>query len=366
MNEHGDTNGPQPDPDAPEPDESEVRPKRRHLRWILGALLVVILTAELVYIWPDLSKSFSNLGDIRWQWVAAAVLASLVSMSSFARVQRCLLGIAGVHVRQRQSLSVAYAANSMSVTLPGGPLIATTFTYRQTRIWGASPVVATWQLVMAGALQGIGLALVGLGGALLVGARTNPFSLLFTIGGLFAFLVLAQYAASRPDWVEGVGITALQAVNRLRKKPNLYGVKSWRHIVGQISAVRMDRADTGRAFGWSLLNWIADASCLAFACYAIGGAPSYSGLAVAYAAGNAAGSAIPLLPAGLGVMDAVLVPALTASGMTGAQALSAVVVYRLVSFLMVAIIGWIVFAFRFRGSAQTDEGPDIEPLWRQG
>lgn len=347
----------------PEADKATTTPKRRYLRWIFGALLLVILTVELILVWPDLSQSVRNLSDIRWQWVAAAVVASLVSMSSFARVQRCLLGVAGVHVRQRQSLSVAYAANSMSVTLPGGPVLATTFTYRQTRIWGASRVVATWQLVMAGALQGIGLALVGLAGALLVGASTNPFSLLFTVGGLIAFLVLAQYAASRPDWLEGIGITALQGFNRFRKKPSTRGVAQWKHIVGQIGAVRMDRADTGRAFGWSLLNWIADASCLAFACYAIGGHPSFAGLAVAYAAGNAAGSAIPLLPAGLGVMDAVLVPALTASGLTSAEAVSAIVVYRLVSFVLVAVIGWIVFALRFRGGTQPDEGPDIEPLW---
>ncbi|NHU46270.1 lysylphosphatidylglycerol synthase domain-containing protein, partial [Rhodococcus sp. A14] len=90
------------------------------------------------------------------------------------------------------------------------------------------------------------------------------------------------------------------------------------------------------------------------------------GLAVAYAAGNAARSAIPLLPAGLGVMDAVLVPALTASGMTGAEAVSAIVVYRLVSFLLMATIGWIVFAARFRGAQQQgEEGPDPAPLWRR-
>src|SRR5574340_1343425 len=369
---------PQPEPQAQPPDndlepdknlEEELEPgeaappRWRRLRWILGIVLVAVLAIELVLIWPELSESVRNLGDLRWGWVIGAVGASLVSMSSFARVQRCLLRVANVHVHQRQSLSVAYASNSMSGTLPGGPVLATGFVYRQTRSWGASPVVATWQLVMAGVLQAIGLALIGLVGALLVGARTNPFSLIFTIGGMFAFLVLVQYAATRPDALEGVGVTALRAVNTIRKKPLRHGVRHWKHIVAQVSAVRMDRRDTTRAFGWSLSNWIADACCLAFACYAIGGHPSFAGLAVAYAAGTAAKSAIPLLPAGLGVMDAILVPALTASGLTGAQAVSAVVVYRLVSFLLIAIIGWIVFALRFRGAPREGEAPDIEPLW---
>lgn len=343
--------------------DHHAKPRRRRVEWVVGAILIAVLTTEAVLIWPDLSESVRNLDELRWGWVAAAVIASLSSMSSFARVQRCLLGVAGVHIRQRQSLSVSYAANSMSVTLPGGPVLATTFTYRQTRLWGATPVVATWQLVMAGALQATGLALVGVTGALLVGARTNPFSLIFSFGGLCAFLVLAQYAASRPDALEGVGITALRALNSLRKKPALSGVHHWKRIVDQMGAVRLSRVQAARAFGWSLLNWIADASCLAFACYSIGGHPSFAGLAVAYAAGNAARSAIPLLPGGLGVMDAVLVPALTASGMTSAEAVSAIVVYRLVSFLFLAVIGWIVFALRFRGAQHDGEGPDLEPLW---
>ncbi|WP_072687104.1 TIGR00374 family protein [Rhodococcus marinonascens] len=341
-------------------------PRRRRVEWAIGGVLIVVLTVEVILVWPDLSDSIRNLGDIEWVWLAAAVAASLASMSSFARVQRCLLGVAGVHVRQRQSLAVTYAANSMSATLPGGPVLAATFTYRRTRIWGATPVVATWQLVMAGALQAVGLALLGLTGALLVGAKTNPFSLIFTFGGLCAFLVLAQYAASRPNALEGVGITALRAFNSVRKRPPLTGVRQWMHIVNQMSAVRMGRSDTARAFGWSLFNWIADVSCLAFACYAIGGHPALAGLAVAYAAGKAAGSAIPLLPGGLGVMDAVLVPALTASGMSGAEAVSAIVVYRLVSFLLMAAIGWIVFAVRYRGAQQDEDGPDLEPLWPRG
>ncbi|RZL76978.1 MAG: UPF0104 family protein [Rhodococcus sp. (in: high G+C Gram-positive bacteria)] len=345
--------------------DSPPTPRGRRVRWLLGILLVVVLTVEIVLIWPHLSESIQNLGDLRWGWVAAAVVASLASMFSFARVQRCLLGVADVHVRQRQSLAVTLAANSMSVTLPGGPVLATTFSYRQTRIWGASPVVATWQLVMAGVLQATGLALVGLTGALMVGAKTNPFSLIFTFGGLCAFLVVAQYAASRPNALEGVGITAIRVANAVRKKPPLTGIRTWKHIVDQMSAVRMSRTDTARAFGWSLFNWVADASCLAFACYAIGGHPSFAGLAVAYAAGNSARSVIPLLPAGLGVMDAVLVPTLTAAGLSGAEAVSAIVVYRFVSFILMAAIGWIVFGVRYRGVAQDEEGPDLGPLWGQ-
>ena len=77
-------------------------------------------------------------------------------------------------MRQWRSEAAFYAGNALSTTLPGGPVLSATFIYRQQRIWGASPVVASWQLVMSGALQVIGLALLGLGGAFLLGAKQEP------------------------------------------------------------------------------------------------------------------------------------------------------------------------------------------------
>lgn len=351
--------------DGPAEGTGPFTPKRRRcLKWIVGGLLVVVLTVEVVLVWPELSSSVRGLDHLHWAWIVAAICASMAEMSTFARVQRALLSAAGVKVSQRQSLSVALAANSMSVTLPGGPVVGTTFTYRQMRHWGAPPVVATWQLVMAGLLQAAGLALLGLVGALLVGASNNPFSLIFSIGGLLLLVLLIQYAAGNPGSFESIGLLALRAVNRIRKKPAEWGARAWKKIVAQLSAVQLDRPHAARAFGWSLMNWVCDGACLTFAAYAVGGTPSLAGIAVAYAAGTATSRAIPLLPAGLGVMDAVLVPALTASGMTGAQALSAVVVYRLISFVLVAAVGWVVFAFRYRGTGRDDEeSPPHLKIW---
>jgi uncharacterized protein (TIRG00374 family) len=109
------------------------------------------------------------------------------------------------------------------------------------------------------------------------------------------------------------------------------------------------------AFGWSLFNWIADVACLAFAAYAAGGKPSLAGVRVAYAAARAVGS-IPLMPGGLLVVEAVLVPGLVSSGMTLAAAISAMLIYRLVSWIFISAIGWVVFFFMFR--TETDVDPD--------
>jgi uncharacterized membrane protein YbhN (UPF0104 family) len=152
------------------------------VRWVILGIVAIVLAVEIALGWHQLAKAWLSLYTAKWWWLLAAVLAAAASMHSFAQIQRTLLKSAGVHVKQLRSEAAYYAANSLSTTLPGGPVLSATFLLRQQRIWGASTVVASWQLVMAGVLHAVGLALLGLGGAFLLGAKNNPFSLLFTLG----------------------------------------------------------------------------------------------------------------------------------------------------------------------------------------
>ena len=90
-----------------------------------------------------------------------------------------------------------------------------------------------------------------------------------------------------------------------------------------------------------------------FACYAAGGRPSLLGVIVAFVAARAVGS-IPLMPGGLLVVEAVLVPGLVSSGMTLAAAISAMLIFRMISWIFIAGIGWVVFFFMFRTETDVD------------
>lgn len=330
------------------------------VRWVVLAVVAIVLAVEVALGWDQLAKAWGSLFEAEWWWLVAAMAAAAASMHSFAQIQRTLLASAGVHVRQLRSEAAFYAANSLSTTLPGGPVISATFLLRQQRIWGASTVVASWQLVMSGVLQAVGLAILGLGGAFFLGAKNNPFSLLFTLGGFVTLLLLAQAVASRPELIEGIGVRILARLNSIRSKPADTGLAKWREMLMQLESVSLSRRDLGVAFGWSLFNWVADVACLGFAAYAAGGHASVAGLTVAYAAARAVGT-IPLMPGGLLVVEAVLVPGLVSAGMTLPNAISAMLIYRLISWLFIAAIGWVVFFFVFRTEKSSDADSDEPP-----
>jgi hypothetical protein len=288
--------------DAPASDaargEGQARSKYWWLRWVVLGVAVIVLGVELGLVWDQLARAWLTVYHANWWWVLAALVASLTSVDCFVHMQRTLLRSAGVKVKHWRSETAVYASNALSTTLPGGPVLSATFMYRQQRIWGATPVVASWQLVMAGAMQIVGLALLGLGGAFLLGAKNNPFSLIFTLGGFVTLIVLAQAVASRPDLIDGIGVRVLSWVNYLRAKPSDNGLHKWRETLQQLESVSLTRRELATAFSWSMLNWFADMACLLFATHATGGRPSLAGLTVAYAAARAVGT-IPLMPGGL-------------------------------------------------------------------
>jgi putative heme transporter len=317
------------------------------LRWAVPVLAAAVIAVEVALVRDQLAQAWHSVISAKWSWVLAAVAAALLSIHGLAEVQRALLRSAGVIVNPWRSESAFYAGNALSTTLPGGPVVSAAFMYRQQRAWGASPVVASWQLVMSGALQVVVIALMGLGGALLIGAKTNPFSLIFTLGWVVALIVLVQAVATRPELVDGIGVRLISWVNRVRRKPRDTGVARWRELMSQLESVSLTHRAAATALSLSLLNRVADAACLLFSAYAAGGHPSPAALVVAFAAARAVGS-IPLMPGGLLVVEAVLVPGLVTSGMPLAASLSAVLIYRAISWVFISTIGWVVFFFLYR------------------
>jgi putative heme transporter len=301
------------------------------LRWVALAVVTIVLAIEVALAWDQLAKAARSLYTAKWWWLLASALAAVLLMHSFAEVQRTLLASAGLRVRELRSEAAYYAANALSTTLPGGPVLAATFLLRQQRVWGASTLVASWQLVMSGVLQAVGLALLGLGGAFFLGARNNPFSLVFTLGGFVALLLLAQAVASRPELIDGIGGRVLSMFNSIRGRPANTGLAKWREMLCQLESVSLSRRDMATAFSWSLVNRFADVACLGFAAYAAGAHASLGGLTVACAAARAAGT-IPLLPG----------------------AVSTMLIYRLISWLLLAAVGWVVFFFMFRTDNELD------------
>ena len=74
---------------------SPARRRWRWVRWVVLVLIAVTLIVEAVLIWPKLKDAWASIGELNWAWVLACVVAAMLSMDSFAQVQRTLFRSAG-------------------------------------------------------------------------------------------------------------------------------------------------------------------------------------------------------------------------------------------------------------------------------
>jgi glycosyltransferase 2 family protein len=102
--------------------------------------------------------------------------------------------------------------------------------------------------------------------------------------------------------------------------------------------------------GGALLLSFAYILCLEASVLALGGSAPFASIAVVYLTGSALGSAVPT-PGGIGAVEAALSAGLTAAGLPGITAVSAVLLFRLVTFWLPVPLGWVALTYLQRRDA---------------
>ncbi len=340
------------DPPASAADDASPRraapPSRRlltrRLRVGLAVAVLALLTVEVVLITPQLPDMGTALRHADLRFVGLAVLAEALSLVAFAAVYQRMLRGGGALVPLRSLTSMALAANALSATLPAGSALATGYSFTRLRRLGASTALAGWTVVACGLISSAAFAVLGLAGAIVVGARAaGAVAAVLAVLAVVVAGVGLHLATRHPPQTLALAQRVLRAGNRLLRRPDDAGA-SWLHdTVDNLLAIRPGIVNWLVALAWAALNWAADIGCLVLACHAVGISDlSARTVLVAFAADAVAGT-LQVLPGGLGTVDGALVLALVNGGVPSAAAAAAVLVYRLISFVLAAVVGWIVW-----------------------
>lgn len=296
---------------------------------VLGAVAVAAATAP-----SAVTATLRALTAVRPGWLAVAVAVEAVSVLAIAQLHRVMLGAAGApRPRLGDYLAVTYVGGAVSSSLPGGPALATAYTYRQLRSRGVAEGQATWTLAASGAVS---VAVIALISTALLTFAGRPTASTLAIGAAEiaaapALVALARWAARHPQPVIRTLSTALGWVNRLRRRPAGSGRDRVVAAVAALNDIQPRWRHWAAAFSWAAINWAADATCLALCVLAVGTPiPSLAALVIAYVAGVAATQLAPT-PAGLGATEAAIVAVLVAHGVPAHPGLAAVVLFRVLS-----------------------------------
>ena len=303
---------------------AEVAPVRLE-RIRFRTLLTMVASVAAVYLLAgELARA--SLGNVvheaNWNW---GLVALALSASTYIGATISLSGFVAARLSFFRTLLVQVAGSFITLVTPaavGGA--ALNIRYLQRRKIPAAVAAAS---VGVGQVVGFVLhILLIVIFAAIAGTSANehiqpPRWVWFVLAGLVV-LALAVFA-----------VPAGRRVLRARVSPTL----------GQVLPRLLDVAQQPRklalGIGGALLLSLSYILCLAASVAAFGGSVPLASIAVVYLTGSAIGSILPT-PGGLGGVEAALTAGLTAAGLPGAVAVSAVLLFRLLTFWLPVPFGW--------------------------
>ncbi len=314
-----------------------------------------------------LSGSLTVLGHLRWIWLPVGILLQAISMAAFATMFRRLLTAGRVRPARTPIVATIYAANAMSVSVPlAGPGLAAAYLFRRFTRLGAGAPLAGWALLAGGVISTVTWVLVLAAGGL---ASGHTLALAITIPCVALVIVataVIAVATRRPRLraaLEKYLTQALKHGARLLGWPATDPKLALRAWAGRFGALRLSPSAWALATGDSLVNWLANAGVLAVSILAVGAGVPWRDLLLVYLAGIGAQS-LSLTPGGLGITEGAISVALVASGLRVGPAVAAAVLYRLVSFWLVAAAGWLILLVSRarRPAEESAPEPELEPM----
>lgn len=314
----------------PEPLERLVRVRPRTV------IMIATLTGAFYFLLPQLANvddSFRALRSANWGWLAAAVV-----MSGFTYVCAAVGMMGGVRERLpfAPTLYAQLGSSFVNRVTPanvGGMALNVRY-LQKAGVPPAEAVTGMGLNVLAGGVVHIVLLLVFFAWA---GRGESGFSI---PGSSKLLVVIAVLLA-----VVGI-VLATRRGRRVVRTKVLGAVKQSLASIGLLA--RSPRRLLA-IFGGSTGVTLAYVTALACAVNAFDGGVGYAEVGAVYLGSSIIAAAAPT-PGGLGAMEAALVAGFTAIGMDGAIAVAIVLSYRLVTYWLPIVPGWLTFRLLERRS----------------
>ena len=342
---------------------SEVSKKRftmpREIRIILSAGCLVFVFEYLVL--PQFASArpaIHLLARLNPVIVILAILFEAAAIFAYVELTRTVLY--PYAPSRYNTMRVNLAGLAISHVVPGGTAPAGALSYRIFNELGVPKETNAFGLAAQGAGSAVVLNLI-FWCALVISIPLNGFNpaygfaalagvfLLLAFFGTILLLTRGQRHADR--WLRAAA-RHLPVLHR-DKISELLG-----KVAGRITLLINNRRTLWWAFAWAGLNWLLDAACLWVFVWSFGTVISPIDLLVAYGLANIF-AAIPVTPAGLGVVEGVLIGTLVGFGVPHSQAILAVLAYRLVNFWIPIPVGGAAYAsLQWRKSPATVAGPN--------
>ncbi len=334
----------------------------REVRIILSVGSLVFVFEYLVLPqFASARRSLHLLASLNPLLVTLAVLLEVAAIYCYVELTRSVLY---PHAPGRFNLlRVNLAGLAISHVVPGGTAPAGALSYRIFSEIGVPRETSAFGLAVQGSGSAVVLNMI-FWLALVISIPLRGFNPAYGFAALAGVFLLAAFFGTILLITRGQRWAANWLRFLARHVPALDPEKVTvllAKVADRITMLVNNRRTLWAAFMWAALNWLFDAACLWVFIWSFGHIISPIDLLVAYGLANIL-AAIPITPAGLGVIEGVLIPTLVGFGVPHSEAILAVLAYRLVNFWIPIPIGGISYAsLQWRKDDSLTKAPVTDP-----
>ena len=301
-----------------------------------GVLLFILVLIIEYLVVPELvgaSKDLNLLDRVNPAWLAAGVLLEGASLFCYGLLTQALLPPGSVNPGLSRLFRIDLAAAAIAHVIPAGTVGSAGIGYR---LFTAEGIKGNDAAVMM-ATKGLGSTVVLnvlLWLSLVISiplAGFHPIYVTVAITGAVLLLAIAALAFGITRQSKRASRILCAVGDRI---PGLTGDRleqAIREAGNSLAALARNRRVLAASLTWAALNWLLDAASLWCFVAAFGRFVNPAELFAAYGIANVAG-ALPVTPAGLGVIDSVAPLLLVSFGVTRSVATLGVLGWRLVNF----------------------------------
>jgi uncharacterized protein (TIRG00374 family) len=316
-----------------------VTPVRRLVQLLLVAFVVIY------FVLPQIAgarRALHLLAGVNLWLIALGAALETCSILSYANLTRAM--IHGDPPPYLTLLRINLSTLAVSHVVPGGAAVGGALGFRLLTRFGLSGTDAAFAM----AAQGIGSAVVLnllLWVGLLVSIIGGSYNPLYATAALVGVLLLGGFSAAVALLMRGEQGAAgvMRAVARRVPLLDEEGVHQFvLRLAARLQTLVADRRRLVRGVAWDLAFWLCSAAALWVFLAAFGYRAGVDGLIVAFALAYVL-AAIPITPAGLGLVEATMIALLTFFGADRGTATLGVLTYRLVNFWLPIPLGALAY-----------------------
>jgi uncharacterized protein (TIRG00374 family) len=361
--------------DTEEPQGAAEAPKRKgrldpRVRKILGAVVSLVVVVAIFWFvfkqFADIGSVWAAIKTLTWREIAWLAVATAWNLFTYWIV--VVQATPGLTIPQAGVLTQSTTA--VANTVPAGGAIAVGLTYTMLSSWGFSKSRGTLSILVSGIWNNfvkLGTPILALALLVLQGQPGGGRIVAAVIGlaALMAAIVIFALILARESFAVKVGLVSQRLASKLMAPFKKGPASGWDLAVTKFRG-RVIGLVEHRWIGLTIATIVSHLSLyivLLVSLRVMGVSDAEAGWAEVLAVFAFARlvTAIPITPGGAGVVELALITGLVAAGGEEAGVVAAVLLYRVLTFVLPIFVGAGTYVFWRRNRSWRDSAPPLPP-----